>query len=149
MTGWTGRLALVALLALGLVAAGCGDDDDEETAAQTEATADVDRYCELARQLDKAGEKQFAQLEEQELSRKEFEEAEVELFREHEAELEELQQVAPPEIQADVETLVARFRARAGLGDDAPTVKQEEVAEERVTQFEEENCGEALFGEEE
>jgi hypothetical protein len=146
MTGWIGRLALVALLALGLVAAGCGDDDEEEP-AQPEATADVDRYCELARQLDKAGDKVFARLEEQEASRNEFKEAEAELFRTNEAEIEELQQVAPPEIQADVETLVARFQARAGLGDDAPTVKQREVAEERVTQFEEENCGEALIGE--
>jgi hypothetical protein len=49
-----------------------------------------------------------------------------------------------------VKTLVARFSARAGLGDDdAPTVKEREAAEKRVTQFEEENCGEALIGEEE
>ncbi len=149
MTRWLARLAVVALLALGLVVVGCDDDDDEE-AAQPEPAADVDRYCELARQLDEAGEEQFARLgfQEGEAARIRRGELRNELLRENKAEIEELQQVAPPEIQADVETLIARFRFRAGPGYAPPTVQEKEVAEERVTQFEKENCGEALIGEE-
>ena len=98
-------LALIALLAVFAIAA-CGDDDDE--AAETTASADVDRYCELTKQLDEAGSEAFRELEQDpKATEKDFEEAEADFVRQHQAELDELAEVAPEEIQDDVPVLVA------------------------------------------
>jgi hypothetical protein len=139
MTGRLGWLALAAVFALALVAAGCGDDDEDTTPEPTAPTADVGRYCELAQELDRAGTKHFKPLEQRDASRKQFEAAERE-FAEQNAELfDEIQQVAPAEIQAEIEVLVAGQRARAGLAE-APDHKEERAAERTVQQFEQRNC---------
>ena len=138
-------LLLVALaLTVGLVA-GCGDDDsdtgdgDLAPAAETAATPDLTRYCELVEQLGRAGEELFAEVESNpDASREDFEAAELELVEGQALTLEELTSVAPEEISADVELVVLSLRARAGLVEQAPAGAA--AAEKRVTTFEKQNC---------
>jgi outer membrane PBP1 activator LpoA protein len=127
-----------------LLLAGCGDDDDTTTPVGTEtvATADVERYCELSKELDAAGEEQFEALEQDpNATNEDFEEAEADLVESNEAQLEEIQQVAPPEIAADVGVLVAGLRARAGLEEGGPSEREQNQAEIRIDAFENDNCG--------
>lgn len=134
-----------------LVAAGCGGGDGAETATEaTTAAASTERYCEVASQLDEAGSKAFAQLEDDpDATEEDFQATAKRFYEEHAAEIDELIAIAPEEISQAVDTLVAAGRARAGLdAGDAPTAAEEREAEQRVTQFEEENCGGAI-GEEE
>jgi hypothetical protein len=128
----------VVLLSL-LFAAACGDDDDE--AGDTTPSADVDRYCELSQQLDEAGSDAFRELEQDPgATEQDFEQAEAEFVRGHEAELDELAEVAPEEIQADVAVLLASLRGRAGLEEQPPDDQAAEKAEKTVQRFERENC---------
>jgi hypothetical protein len=128
--------AVVIASALMLGTIGCGDDDSEEA---PEATASVERFCELSRELDRAGEEQFEALEEDpNATREDFEAAERELVEENEDALEEIQEAAPAEINDDVAVLVEALRARAGLADEMPSDADE--AERRINGFEEENC---------
>ena len=125
------------LLAVFAMAA-CGDDDDEP--ADTNASADVDRYCELTNQLDEAGSEAFRELEQDsEATQKDFEEAEADFVRQHEAELDELAEVAPEEIQDDVPVLLAGLRGRAGL-EEPPDDQELKKAEKAITRFERQNC---------
>ena len=132
------------LAAIALLAAGCGDEDKDGPAPQpTPAAAaperDVDRYCALVDELDKAGDAVFEELERENASRRQFREAEQALVQQIGPKLDELEQVAPEEIARDVETLVASVRARAGEGPDVPR-KDIAAAEERVEAYEEGNC---------
>jgi non-homologous end joining protein Ku len=128
-------MVMVAAMALG--ASGCGDDDDDEGAPAAEAS--VERYCELSRQLDRAGQKVFEDLEQDpEATSKDFEAAERQLVEENEEPLQEIQEVAPAEIRDDVATLVQALRARAGLGE--PPQANSGAAERRITEFERESC---------
>jgi hypothetical protein len=131
-------LLLAALASAALVAAGCGDDDEEKKKRDGRA-GDVQRYCELSRAFDRAGEQLFKPLEQENASAKEFEAAEKKFVQGHEADLNELQRVAPEPIRNDTETLVAAQRAQAGLG---PPVNEAKAgaAEERVKRFEKRNC---------
>ena len=131
----------VALFALpGLVA--CGDDDDQ-TAKQTAAAGagNVQRYCTLSRELDEAGSQFFARLERENASPKDFEAAERRFIERFAAKLEEVKRVAPRQIKADLRTLFATMRQRAGL----PAVEVGEAeaskAEKRMGAFEKRSCG--------
>jgi len=129
--------AIVIASAVVLGAIGCGDDDGDEAAP--DATASVERYCELSRELDRAGEERFEALEEDpNATREDFEAAERELVEENEDALEEIQEAAPAEINDDAAILAEALRARAGLADEVPPDAGE--AERRINRFEQENC---------
>jgi len=126
--------------------AACGDDDNDE-AADTTASADVGRYCELTKQLDEAGSEAFRELEQDpKATQKDFEEAEADFVRQHEADLDELAEVAPEEIQDDVPVLVAGLRGRAGLEEQPPDDQELKKAERAITRFERTNCPEESGG---
>lgn len=128
-----------------LVFAGCGDDEDTTEADTTTDTAaaegDLDRYCELAAELDQAGQEFFQEFEQQEgATREDFEAAERDFLEQNQADIDEIVAVAPEEVSADAETFVEGLRARAGLSE--ATVDQQEVAaaDQRLNEFEQENC---------
>src|SRR5215207_560214 len=132
------RALLLVLVASGLLATGCGDDDNGES--DDVAGPDLERYCELTAELNRAGEEAFHGLEKDpQATEKDFEAAEKGFVESHQAQLNELEQVAPEEISKDVETLSNGLRARAGLG---PGVDEAEegAADKRVAGFEKQNC---------
>ncbi len=138
-------LITATVVALGLAA--CGDDDNDSSAATTASTTaavaarDVDRYCALTRELDAAGEKFFSGLG-RDASEQEFEDAERRFIERSAAKLDELQRVAPPQIEDDVATLLAGQRERAGLQAAAQVDESEaSAAEKRVRAFERRSCG--------
>ena len=133
------RTTLICLLAaLAAVAIGCGGDDGDDES--NDVTAGAERYCELTKELDAAGQEEFEALEDDpDATREDFEAAERALYEENEAQIEEAQEVAPPEIADDVEVLVEALRARAGLGGQVPANAGE--ADQRVQEYEAENCG--------
>ena len=133
-------LVLIVLMLSILSAVACGDDDDDE-AGETTASADVDRYCELTQQLDKAGSEAFRELEQDpDATEQDFEQAEAEFVRQNEAELDELAEVAPEEIQEEVAVVLASLRGRAGLEEQPPDDQMSQKAEQALQRFERENC---------
>jgi hypothetical protein len=133
----TPSILVAIIVALVLSLAACGDGDEDTNAS----TGDVTRYCEIARELDRAGAEQFEELEQDpEATRADFEAAEARLYEENEDLIAEGQQVAPPEIQEDLDTLVTGLRARAGLTDQAPDPAELSSAERAVGRFEKDNC---------
>jgi hypothetical protein len=129
--------AIVIASAVVLGATGCSDDDGDEAAP--DGTASLERYCELSRELDRAGEEQLEALEEDpNATVEDLKAAERELIEENEDALEEIQEVAPAEINDDVAIRVEALRARAGLADEVPPDAKE--AERRINMFKEENC---------
>jgi hypothetical protein len=135
-------LVLTLLLLCTFAVAACGgDDDDDGGGGDTTASADVDRYCELSKQLDEAGSEAFRELEQDpDATEQDFEQAEADFVRQNEAELDELAQVAPDEIQEDVDVLLAALRGRAGLEETPPDEDAAEEAERALTRFERNNC---------
>ncbi len=135
------RLGVVAMVTAALVLGGCGDDDEsaEETTAENPA-ADLDRYCQLNKELGQAGDEFFAELEQRDASRKEFEEGERDFLEQNEQEIDEVLEVAPSEIQGDAETFVEGLRVRAGVSDADVNLQEVGPAEERLAEFEQENC---------
>ncbi len=131
--------ALLALVASALLlAAGCDDDDNGEEGDV--AGPDLERYCELSTELDRAGSATFEKLEaDPKATEKDFETAEREFVESHQVELDEIQQVAPEEISEDVKTVVDGLRARAGLGPEVAEADQT-AAEKRIQAFEKQNC---------
>ncbi len=131
---------LAALAACALTLAACGDDDDDG-AASTTASPDPARYCELSRELDEAGSEEFEALEtDPDATREDFEAAERSLVETNEEALSEIQEVAPPEIQDEVATLISSLRARAGLGDEQLDRAAAADAEKAIAAYERENC---------
>lgn len=106
--------------------AGCGDDE--------ELTAHERRYCELSQELEQIGRRVFADLPEAP-TEEEFAAANRRFVEEADAELDELMDVAPSEIEDDVEAYVEHFHAQA-RGEDA------DVTDERLVEWEEDNCPE-------
>jgi hypothetical protein len=132
------RALLLALVASGLLAIGCDDDDNGED--DDAAGPDVERYCQLTAELDRAGEEAFQGLEQDpQATEEDFEAAEKEFVESHQAQLDEVEQVAPEEISQDVETLSNALRARAGLGPEVDEA-EEAAADKRVQGFEQQNC---------
>ena len=130
---------LLAALLLG----GCGDDEESAPASSTTsaATPDLEAYCQAVSQLEAAGNEIFGALEEDgNATSEDFRQAEAQLLRENEAAFDDLQQSAPEEIRADVGTIVAGLRVRAGLEEDGPSPSDIGAAEKRVTEYEKRNC---------
>jgi hypothetical protein len=137
MSAMKNGFTIVIVAAVALVGFGCGDDDGDEGAQV--ASASVERYCELTRELDRAGGEIFEDLEKDpDATPKDFEAAERQMVEENEGSLEELQEVVPAEIQNDVAILVEALRARAGL--EAEVSPDAEAAETRIDKFEKQNC---------
>jgi hypothetical protein len=131
---------MVAATATALLAlAGCGDDDESGGNGDS-ASADLARYCQLTAELDKAGQDFFKKLEQQNASEQEFEKAEREFIEQNEAKIQEVAQVAPAEIAPDVEILVESQRSRAGLSSTPVNEEQVQPAEQRLREFEQQNC---------
>ena len=138
------RLSIVLAMLIALLGlAACGDDNDDDggTGRVTAAAPDVGRYCQLVKELDAKGEELFANLGE-DASPEQFEAAERGFVERYQPQLDELLRVAPTEIRADAEKLLAGMRQRAGLTT-ATEVNEAEAtaAEERVQAFEERECG--------
>jgi hypothetical protein len=130
-------LLAAGAFALALSLAACGDDDDEETTA----AVDVARFCEINQELNEAGTEHFEELEQDpEATREDFEAAERSFYEENEDLIAEGQRVAPPEIQDELEFLVAGLRFRAGLTDEKPDPAEVRAAERTINEFEKENC---------
>jgi hypothetical protein len=135
------KLVLACVLVAPAFLAGCGDDASDTSTTDAAAASDPARYCELTEELDAAGEEVFAPLEQdQNATREDFEQAEAQLVEENQDQLEEIQQVAPPEIQPDVETIVSALYVRAGLEGAGPSNSEVGAAEKRLDAFEKENC---------
>lgn len=142
------RSAIITASVVALTLAACGRDDEDTDATKNTAdatttattTGDAQRYCALTRRLDAAGEKFFADLG-QDARPAQFEAAERRFITQFSAELDGLRRAAPPEIDADVETLLASQRQRAGL---AATPKVDEAtasaAETRIRAWERRSC---------
>ena len=124
----------VLLLALGLSA--CGGDSGGDSAGGS----DPERYCEIVAELEEEGGKAFDAVESDENATEEDFVAAGKAFTEaSEGKFNEMIEVAPTEIEEDVEVLIASIRAQSGLGEE---VDQEEAvaAEKDITAWEEENC---------
>ena len=122
------------LLALGLSA--CGSDDGGDSAAGP----DPERYCELVAELEAAGGKAFDEVQaDKEATEEDYAAASKEFTEDSEEAFDEMIEVAPEEIEGDVETLVSSIRGQSGLSEAVP--KDEAIAaEERIRAWEEENC---------
>lgn len=137
----TTTLALVTTLAL----AACGGDDQSgdtraATTTSAAATQNTQRYCQLTRDLDAAGEDFFADLGE-DAKPEEFEAAERRFVERYGDELEVIRAAAPPEIRDDVQKVLIGMRQRAGLKTPVEVSEAEvEAADERVRAFEERAC---------
>lgn len=140
------RFIAAATVLVTLALAACGADDTAQPSARATATppaGDAGRYCALTREMDAAGTKFFARLERksgnEEPTAADYEAAERAFVERFAAQFEALQQVAPPEIRADVQILLAGQRRRAGLGG---SVDQAEAsaAERRVLRYERRHC---------
>lgn len=143
-------LAFAALCALGLYETRAIDENgpepteasggaEEGGAAAVAGGPDVDRYCELKQQLDRAGADFFR--EQRDVSRQEFQRAGREFLREQAAPLEELQQVAPGGIQDDIRIFVQSARAFLGGAEAGPAPSRGRAAERRLASFDRKSCG--------
>lgn len=139
------RTAVIIATFATVAIAACGDDDADTSRTSTTPTVaaaapDPDRYCALTRELEAGGEKVFASLGE-DARPEEYEAAERRFITRFAGQLEELEQVAPREIERDVATLLAGQRRRAGLPA-TTTVSEAEgsAAETRILAWEKRNC---------
>jgi hypothetical protein len=143
-----GARHFLAFVLCAVAFAACGDDDDGSTSTvaapdpgPSAAAPDPARYCELSRELDRAGSEAFEALEsDPNTTREDIEAAERSLVETNEDTLNEIQEVAPPEIQDQVATLILSLRARAGLTDDQVDRAAAAQAEEAIATFERQNC---------
>ena len=149
ITGTRRRVLPAGALALALVLTACGDDADDGTAAPTSTTAttaagaagDVEEYCAGVLEIETVGE---PDIDFESASEEEVAEAVKQLAREQYQPLaQEVQAVAPDEIAADVDTLVAAVDELALTGDFEAAFETPDViaAEERVHAFDLANCG--------
>jgi hypothetical protein len=130
---------LVALTVTGLVLVGCaGREPGPAPAAPTPAPGDVTRYCSLVAEVNNIGERVFADMPEDapptEVGRRQGL-----LVEQAAAQLGEMQQVAPAQIRSDVAVFLTDLRARTtALQGPDPAAAQ--AAEERIRNFEAQNC---------
>ena len=136
------RRPIAALLPVILVLgfAGCGDDEDEGGGGS--ATADeIERYCRLSANLDKAGADVFREVEaDPQATAEDFRRAEAEFVKRYEDELNAIADSAPDEISDDAAVLTEAVRARAGLSEEPPDERAAAKAERAISRFENENC---------
>ena len=134
--------ALLAVLALAIPFAACGDDDEESGGSDpTTVASDVERYCDITVELDQAGSEEFEALEEDpDATEADYEAAERNLIEDNTELLAEIAEVAPDEIRADVETVIAALEQRAGISDEEVPNAEVAAAEKNLKAFEAENC---------
>jgi hypothetical protein len=132
------KIALVGAAALTLVLGACGDGDGGDGQA---ADSDVEAYCDAELAVETIGEPDIdfenASEAEQQAAAKAF--ANDELLPKAKA----VQDAAPDDIKADVDTLVAAVEDAAETGDFAAFEDDEEIeeAEANLHEFDLENCG--------
>ena len=131
----------LAIVALAIPLAACGDDDDGTD--PTSVASDVERYCEIVELLETAGEEEFRELEQdRNATEEDFEAAERSMFESNEELFDELTEVAPEEIRDDVQILIGGIRERAGLSGLEFSNREQNEAEQSIRSFERENCTE-------
>lgn len=126
------RLA-VAAAAIALLAAGCGDETETQTAG------DVERFCELNRELDRAGDEAFKDIPEN-ASEEDIRAAIKRLLDDNRDKIDEIEQVAPEEIRDDVRTFVDA-QERAVEEGEAAFTDEVQQAEKELDEFEKRECG--------
>lgn len=127
---------VVAMAAAALILGAC--DGGEDAAV---GVADVERYCELTRTLDEAGEAEIEVDFEAATPDPETVQAEFSDFLEDNSEeIDELERVAPPEIADEVTALTETIREVAETGD-LSAFDESAEAEERIQAFERQACG--------
>lgn len=132
------KRVLVAMVTGALALGACDSGLESQQAAVGEP--DVERYCELSQQLDRVGEQELDVDFESATPDPETVQAEFSDFvAAQDDRLDELQRVAPEEISDDVDTLVEALREIGDTGDLSAFAEVSD-AEERITQFEQEQC---------
>lgn len=132
------KRVLVAMVMSALALGACDGGLESQQAAVGEA--DVERYCELSQQLDRVGEQELDVDFESATPDPETVQAEFSDFvAAQDSRLDELQRVAPEEISGDVDTVVEALREIGDTGDLSAFAEVSD-AEERITQFEQEQC---------
>ena len=124
------RRTLVLLAVASATLVGCSDDDGED-----DVNADAVRYCELIAEIEAEGTAIFGALPD-DATDEDRVAAEAELAEKMDDELDELVDVAHPEIEDDVAEYVAAFRARAA-GEEGENVSAQE---ERMLAWEADRC---------
>lgn len=143
----TARLLLI--LALLSLATACSDNTsssvnaDDKSAGATSAPIseqyDPEPYCDLTRQLEKAGQKAFSTLD-RNATNADYEAAERNFVLDNNDLLDELLTAAPPDLSHDVETILAAMRQRGGLEDSGVTEREANQADQRVRAWEKKHC---------
>lgn len=126
---------LPVFVALSIFLVACGDDDGDAE------SAGVERYCQLAGELDEAGGEVFAELDFESATPEEIADAFSEFVDENAAALDEIVQSAPEEIRDAADTRVESISEVAETGDlsieEEPDVTE---ADQELQEFEAENC---------
>ena len=147
------RLRLVLVPALLLLATACADgsspssaeaDDVTSSAARaatppTSGQYDAKPYCDITRQLERAGEEAFSTLD-RSATKAEYASTERTFIVDNEDLLNELVAAAPADLTEQVETFLAAMRQRGGLGDSEVTQREARSAEKDVVTWEKEHC---------
>ncbi|MEA2453205.1 MAG: hypothetical protein QOG04_1915 [Actinomycetota bacterium] len=129
----TGCLLGIVMI-LGLSA--CGDGGSGETTT----AGDSKRYCELVAQLQEAGNEAYGEVSaDPNATEEDYIAASKDFYESNQETFDELAQVAPAEINDDVQTLVDSIRGQAGHGPEIPT-DEASPAEARIQTYESENC---------
>lgn len=134
------------IAALGVAAAfsvaACGENEKSQTASvRPEVTADENRYCALAKEMDAAGTAFFAKLEaDDSATEADYEKAERDFLAQHAAQFSEIEQAAPAAIKSDITTLLRAQRERSGLETTRTPQAETAAAEKRVRAFEKREC---------
>lgn len=132
--------ALGLAVAFGVTA--CGEDEKSQTAsARPEITADANRYCALAKEMDAAGTAFFAKLEaDDSATEADYEKAERDFLAQHAAQFSDIEQAAPAAIKSDITMILRAQRERSGLETTRTPQAEITAAEKRVRAFEKREC---------
>ena len=131
----------IALCAVAGALGACGGGGDDSSSTTTTSAADLDRFCAAIGELDAASNKIFAQLRQGgQISSDQLAAAEKKFLQQNADTVQELEQVAPEEIRADLATSIEASRVRAGLASGGPTAAEETAAAQHVREFRKQNC---------
>lgn len=143
-----GARGTAAVAAAALAFAGCGGDDGDSAAQQSQSgggqatqaaqDGDVERYCQLARQLERNAEQHFSRLGEG-TSPTEFRTAHVEFIEANQETIRAIPQAAPAQIRDKIETTLAGMRQQAGEQVDVSEADIE-AADRKLKAFEQQRC---------
>lgn len=140
-----GARGTAAVATAALAFAGCGGDDGDSAAQQSQTgggqaaqDGDVERYCQLARQLERNAEQHFSRLGEG-TSPTEFRKAHVEFIEANQETIRTIPQAAPAQIRDEVKTTLAGMRQQAGEQVDISEADIE-AADRKLKAFEQQRC---------